>query len=102
MTPALRDRLFALRKNNWFDDSHCGEDYLVGGQVSMPSAPTVRSATASPDGTVLVVVRRPQSPPPATRDLGVVMTYVNGTWLASDLRVGTGPTSSVFSSAPRC
>jgi len=100
MSPDLLARLVSLQRQGWFDDRHCGEDYVSGTQTEWPQAPTVAAAYARPDGTVTVVVR----PHPVTRprDLTVTMARIDGRWLATDLARGTGPHASIFAPSPSC
>ena len=96
----LRDRLVWLNNHDYFDDRHCGEDYIDGNQVGLTRAPTAISATANSDGTVTVVIRGYLNND--YRDLTVVMSQIHGTWLATDLRRGTGTNASIFSTHPNC
>jgi hypothetical protein len=95
-------RLDQLSSAGYFGDAPpsgvCGEDYITGTQNGLFVAPQVLSANANPNGTVTVVIRR-GSPPP---DFTVTMGFANGTWLATDLASGTGPSASVFSAKPNC
>ena len=100
LSTRLRDRLVWLGNHDYFDDRHCGEDYIDGNQVGLTRAPKAVSATANPDGTVTVVIRGYLNND--HRDLTVVMSQIHGTWLATDLRRGTGPNASIFSAHPNC
>jgi hypothetical protein len=50
------------------------------------------------NGGVTVVIQRT----PGRSNLTAVMTETSGTWLASDLASGTGPSASIFSAKPNC
>jgi len=100
VSTALRARLNWLNDHDYFDDRHCGEDYIDGNQVGLTGTPKAISATANPDGTVTVVIRGYLNDD--YRDLTVVMSKIQWTWLATDLRRGTGPNASIFSSHPNC
>jgi hypothetical protein len=100
-SPAIKARLVALQSAQFFGDAppaSCGEDYITGTQNGLNTAPTALSAIAQQDGSVVVVISR-GSPPP---DFTVTMTSMNGTWLATDLASGTGPSASIFSAKPNC
>lgn len=99
--PALIARLNHLSSIGFFGDAPpgvCGEDYITGTQNGLFVAPQVESAIADANGDVMVDVRRGPPPP----DLTVTMTFENGTWLATDLASGTGPSASIFSDKPNC
>jgi hypothetical protein len=100
LAPSVIARLQALQKQGWFDDRHCGEDYISGTQTEWTQAPRVASAYGHADGTVTVVVR----PYPVTRprDLTVTMTMIDGHWLATDLARGTGSHASILAPSPTC
>lgn len=100
LSPRLRARLMSLQELGWFDDRHCGEDYISGTQIEWSQAPTVASARARSDGTVTVVLR----PHPVTRprDLAVTLSRIDGHWLATDLARGTGAHASIFAPSPSC
>jgi hypothetical protein len=100
LSPDLLARLQSLQKQGWFDDRHCGEDYISGTQTEWPQAPTVASARANRDGTVTVVLR----PHPVTRprDLTVTMAQIDGRRLASDVARGTGAHASIVAPSPGC
>jgi hypothetical protein len=103
MSYGLHARLEQLGRDDYFSDGplgHCGEDYVVGNQNGLSSAPTVVSATPNSNGTVKVVVRRVPKEP--STELTVVMTKVGGRWYATDLLRGTGPNASIYSKAPNC
>jgi hypothetical protein len=100
LSPDVTARLTALRRDGYFSDRVCAEDYLTGTQNGLPAAPTVVSAHRETAGTVAVVIRRPATPKPP--DLTVVMTRRNGTWLATDLASGSGPSASIFAAKPHC
>jgi hypothetical protein len=103
MSYGLHVRLEQLQKTDYFSDGptgRCGEDYIVGNQSGLRSAPTKVSATANEDGTVTVVVRR--VPNDSTSDISVVMTKVGDLWYATDLLRGTGPNASIYSKVPNC
>jgi hypothetical protein len=101
-TPGLITRLNTLTRSGYFGDAPpsgvCGENYITGTQNGLFAAPQIFSATANEDGSVTVVIKRGPPPP----DLTATMTHVNGTWLASDLASGTGPSASIFSVKPNC
>jgi hypothetical protein len=96
----LRERLSWLNNHDYFADTNCGENYVDGNQVGLTRAPNAVSATSNSDGTVTVVLRGYLND--NYRDLTVLMSLIHGTWLATDLRRGTGPNASVFSSHPNC
>jgi hypothetical protein len=100
--PLLIARLDQLSSTGYFGDAPpsgvCGEDYITGTQNGLFVAPQVMSAIANANGSVTVVIRR-GSPPP---DFTTTMTLQNGTWLATDLASGTGPSASIFSAKPNC
>src|SRR3989442_15668600 len=75
------------------------EDYITGTQNGLFTAPRVVSAVAGVDGKVTVVIERGSPAPPT---LTAVMTNQSGTWLASDLASGIGPSASIFSANPNC
>ena len=95
-------RLNQLSSIGYFGDAPpsgvCGEDYITGTQNGLFVAPQVLSAIANANGSVTVVIRRGPPPP----DFTVTMTLENGTWLATDLASGTGPSASIFSAKPNC
>jgi hypothetical protein len=78
--------------------NRCAGDYITGTQNGLFIAPKVLSAVAHANGSVTVVIRRA----PVRANLTAVMTKQNGTWLASDLDYGTGPSASIFSAQPNC
>lgn len=96
----VRERLAWLTRHDYFDDRHCGENYMVGNQDGLFRAPKAVAATPGSGGAVTVVLRQYMGS--EHRDLTVVMAQVHGTWLAVDLRRGTGPNASIFSSHPNC
>jgi hypothetical protein len=99
MTDAVKARLAELSSGGYFSDGGgCGEDYLTATQNGLSTAPHVSSAIADASGTVTVVIQRGALRP----DLAAVMTNQGGTWLASDLASGTGPSASIFSVRPNC
>ncbi len=98
LTPAVNARLIDLQSRGYFRDDACGEDYITAGQDGLNAAPSVSSAVANANGSVAVVIQRG----PARPDLTAVMTGEGGTWLASDLASGTGPSASIFSAKPNC
>lgn len=100
LSTQLRGRLAVLTARDWFSDQHCGENYIDGNQVGLTRAPTVVSAIGEPGGTVQVVVRGYLNS--EHRDLIVVMSKVDGSWLATDLRRGHGSDASIFSTQPAC
>jgi len=98
---AVKTRLTQLSSSGYFGDAPpgvCGEDYITGTQNGLFTAPKVLSAVANADGSVTVVIQRGPPPP----DFTATMTLDNGTWLATDLASGSGPTASVFSAKPNC
>ena len=98
---ALKARLTTLGSSGYFSDAPpgvCGEDYITGTQNGLTTAPTVVSAVAGADGGVIVVIRRGPPPP----DFTVTMNDSSGSWLASDLASGSGPSASIFSAKPNC
>jgi hypothetical protein len=100
LSPAVADRLDALRGSGYFGDRVCAEDYLTGTQNGLSAPPTVLSARRDAGGTVTVVIHRPATPAPP--DLTVVMTRRNGVWQAADLASGSGPSASIFATKPHC
>jgi hypothetical protein len=98
-TSAVKDRLNALSAAGFGSDVSpgCGEDYITATQNGLFTAPQVLSAAADAGGRVQVVISRGLSP-----NLTVTMTQGSGTWLASDLASGSGPSASIFSSRPNC
>ncbi len=100
LSAQLRSRLAVLTARDWFSDQHCGENYIDGNQVGLTRAPTVVSAIGEPGGTVQVVLRGYLNS--EHRDLIVVMSEVDGSWLATDLRRGHGADASIFSAQPAC
>ena len=100
VTNEVRDRLRALTGQGYFSDLGCAENYLLGNQVGLSSAPEPVSATANPDGSVTVVVRGRLGA--HYRDLTVVVSQQRGTWVVSDLRRGTGAGASIFAARPNC
>jgi hypothetical protein len=96
----LRERLAWLTAHDYFSDMNCGENYIDGNQVGLTRAPKAVSVTPNHDGTVTVVIRGYLNS--AYRDLVVVMSQGDGSWLATDLRRGEGPDASVFSDRPNC
>ena len=99
--PVLIARLNHLSSIQYFGDAPpgvCGEDYITGTQNGLFVAPQALSATGNANGSVTVVIRRGPPPP----DFTVTMTLENGTWLATDLASGTGPSASIFSAKPNC
>lgn len=98
--PVLIARLNYLSSIGFGNDvTGCGEDYITGTHNGLFVAPQVLSTTANADGSVTVVIQRGASSPPS---LAAVMTNQNGTWLATDLASGTGPSASIFSAKPNC
>ena len=98
---AVKARLASLGSSGYFADAPpgvCGEEYITGTQNGLNTAPKVLSAVAGADGSVTVVIQRGPPPP----DFTVTMTNESGTWLASDLASGTGPSASIFSAKPNC
>jgi hypothetical protein len=100
LAPAVVERLAALTRAGWFSDRVCGEDYLVGNQVGLDTAPVVVASRVNADGTVTVVVRGSLNG--EHRDLTVTLTDVDGTWLVTDLARGSGANASIFAAAPAC
>jgi hypothetical protein len=99
LSTAVKDRFVYLASTGFGGDvGGCGEDYITGTQNGMFNAPVVLSAVAESNGTVTVVIQRVPSHP----NLTAVMTNTNGTWLATDLGSGTGPSASIFSAKPNC
>jgi hypothetical protein len=97
--PVLTARLNYLSSIGFGNDvTGCGEDYITGTQNGLFVAPQVLSTTANADGSVTVVIQRGLPPP----NLTVTMTLETGTWLATDLASGTGPSASIFSTKPNC
>ena len=99
--PALIARLKDLSSSGYFGDAppgFCGEDYLTATQNGLFVAPQILSATAEADGTVTVVIDRGAPQPLLT----VTMSLQNGSWLATDLASGAGPSASIFSAKPNC
>ena len=97
----VKARLASLGSSGFFSDAPpgvCGEDYITGTQNGLNTEPKVLSAVAGANGSVTVVIQRGPPPP----DFTVTMTNESGTWLASDLASGTGPSASVFSAKPNC
>jgi hypothetical protein len=80
------------------DVTGCAEDYITGTQNGLFVAPQVLSAVTDANGSVTVVIQRGPPPPNFT----ATMTLENGTWLATDLASGTGPSASIFSAKPNC
>jgi hypothetical protein len=102
LTAQVQARLDALRTQGYFGDAPplgvCAEDYITGTQNGFNNAPQVLSAVAGANGSVTVVIQRVLGRP----NLTAVMNEINGTWLASDLASGTGPSASIFSAKPNC
>jgi hypothetical protein len=96
---AVKDRLNALSAAGFGSDAPpgCGEDYITATQNGLFTEPNVLSAAADAKGRVVVVVSRDTSP-----NLTVTMTQESGSWLASDLASGSGPSASIFSAKPNC
>jgi hypothetical protein len=96
---AVKDRLNALSAAGFGSDAPpgCGEDYITATQNGLFTEPKVLSAAADAKGRVVVVVSRDTSP-----NLTVTMTQESGSWLASDLASGSGPSASIFSAKPNC
>jgi hypothetical protein len=100
LAPAVAERLAALTRAGWFAATRCGEDYVVGNQVGLDTAPVVVASRANADGTVTVVVRGSLNG--TYRDLTVTVADVDGRWLVTDLARGTGANASIFSAEPAC
>ena len=99
MAAAVKARLADLGSGGYFADfGGCGEEYISGTQNGINNAPTVLSGVASGDGSVTVVIQRGAARP----NLTAVMAQEQGTWLATDLASGNGPTASLFSAKPNC
>ena len=101
LSVTVKARLAGLRTGGYFADTPpgvCGEDYISGTQNGFNNAPQVLSAVVGANGGVTVVIQRA----PGRSNLTAVMTETNGTWLASDLASGTGPSASIFSAKPNC
>lgn len=99
LTTPVSTRLIQLV--NYIESAPCGEQYLSAAPFSSPDLPTFTflAVHLESNGNVTIVIQRP----PARPDLTVTMTQqLDGTWLASDLASGTGPSSSIFSSPPNC
>jgi hypothetical protein len=97
----VNDRWAYLINRNYFSSApggHCAGDYITGTQNGLFIAPKVLSAVTHLNGSVTVVIQRA----PVRANLTAVMTKQNGTWLASDLAYGTGPSASIFSAQPDC
>jgi len=103
LTATVQARLDALTSQDYFGDAPplgvCSEDYITATQNGFNNAPEVLSAVAGSNGSVTVVILRDLGGKP---NLTAVMTETNGTWLASDLASGTGPSASIFSAKPSC
>jgi hypothetical protein len=101
LSAAVKARLADLTSKGYFSSGpggQCGEEYISGTQNGFNNAPTVLSAIAGSNGSVTVVIKRG----PLQPNLAAAMTIENGTWLASDLASGTGPSASIFSAKPNC
>jgi hypothetical protein len=98
-TSAVKDRLNALSAAGFGSDvaPGCGEEYITATQNGLFTEPQVLSATPGAHGAVTVVIARGLSP-----NMTATMTLGSGTWLASDLASGTGPSASIFSAKPNC
>ena len=96
---AVKDRLNALSAAGFGSDAPpgCGEEYITATQNGLFTEPQVLSAAADANGRVVVVISRDMSP-----NLTVTMTQGSGSWLASDLASGSGPSASIFSAKPNC
>jgi hypothetical protein len=102
LSATVKARLASLTSSGYFADvppGRCGEEYISGTQNGLNQAPTALSAVAQSNGSVTVVIQRGPSSPP---NLTAVMTDQDGTWLATDLASGTGPSASIFSAQPSC
>jgi hypothetical protein len=97
----VKARLADVEGSNDFTSApggRCGGDYIIGTTNPLFAVPEVLSAVAEGNGSVTVVIQRVLSVP----NLTAVMTTTNGTWLATDLASGTGPSASIFSAKPNC
>jgi len=99
VSASIKTRLADLTSTGYFGDvGGCGEEYISGTQNGLNNAPMVLSGVAGGNGGVIVVIQRG----PAQPRLTAVMTKETGSWLASDLASGIGPTASIFSAKPNC